>query len=662
MAVDQRRPPVIHQLSAAIANQIAAGEVVERPAAVVKELAENSLDAGATRIEGASEDGGRRLIEISDDGHGMGRDDLRLAVSRHATSKLTRAEDLERIATLGFRGEALPSIAAVSEFAIASRPHGESTGWELRLNGGEEVAFAPCALSPGTRVTVRNLFWNVPARLKFLKSEAAETGHLTDQVVRLALSHPGTAFRLRCDGRIAVDLPASEDLTQRIRALFPGDLASSLIAVDGSSDTSQISGFIAHPRTATATARRQYLFLNGRFVRDRLLVAAVKEGFKGFLEPRLHGAVFLHIDLDPAQVDVNVHPTKSEVRFRREGEVFALVSRAIQKGLASQPGGFSLLSAQVVGREVVKPAAPMVVVQERYLPLTIATEPAPNRGPTAPVPTGPEPVRGGASTWHAEPRETIRAAEDRPSPSRYTTPSVANGDGGSSRPGVLVQHAPALGEPPVQPLPAAQVNRPTDQLNRPPAQLNRPTTTPIRRVLQLNRMYLLIETDTGIRLVDQHALHEKALLNSLAPSASDLIAGGRQELLMPIQVALSAAEVAGVAPVLPALAEFGIDAVAAGPTTIQVRAHPARLRRLDWAGFFADVAADGAAAVDGLRERLAHHAACRAAVKAGQELSPDEQRELAQLLFTLDGMEHCPHGRPTVLDLPWDELARRFQR
>lgn len=643
MAVDQRRPPVIHQLSAAIANQIAAGEVVERPAAVVKELAENSLDAGATRIEVTSEDGGRRLIEIADDGHGMGRDDLRLAVSRHATSKLTSAEDLERIATLGFRGEALPSIAAVSEFAVASRPHGESTGWELRLNGGEEVAFAPCALSPGTRISVRNLFWNVPARLKFLKSEAAETGHLTDQVVRLALSHPSVAFRLRCDGRNAVDLPASEDLTQRIRALFPGDLASALIAVDGSSDTSQITGFVAHPRTATATARRQYLFLNGRYVRDKLLVAAVKEGFKGFLEPRLHGAVFLHIDLDPAQVDVNVHPTKAEVRFRREGEVFALVSRAIQKALATQPGGFSLLSAHVVAREVVKPAAPTVVVQERYLPLTIATEPAPSRGPIAPDPittgpelvwTGQEPVRGGASPWQPAPRTTIRAAEDHPA-RQYLAPAATSSEEHPDR-SVQQKTLPNKPEKPAYPL--------------------------IRRVLQLNRMYLLIETDTGIRLVDQHALHEKALLNSLDPSASDLIAGGRQELLMPIQVALSAGEVAAVAPVLPALAEFGIDAVAAGPGTIQVRAHPARLRRLDWAGFFADVAADGTAAVEGLRERLAHHAACRAAVKAGQELTPDEQRELAQLLFTLDGMEHCPHGRPTVLNLPWDELARRFQR
>ncbi|HEX3135111.1 MAG TPA: DNA mismatch repair endonuclease MutL, partial [Planctomycetota bacterium] len=212
-------PPVIRQLPDAIANQIAAGEVVERPAAVVKELAENALDAGATRIVIRLEDGGRRLVEVEDNGHGMRPDDLALAVARHATSKLVDADDLFRIATLGFRGEALPSIAGVSEFTIASRPHAATQGHELRLNGGTPSGSGPCAMSPGTRVTVRNLFWNVPARLKFLKSEAAESGHVTDQVMRLALSHPRVAFRLEIQGRAVVDQPVNETLEARVRAL-----------------------------------------------------------------------------------------------------------------------------------------------------------------------------------------------------------------------------------------------------------------------------------------------------------------------------------------------------------------------------------------------------------------------------------------------------------
>ena len=299
-AVTVQTPPIIRQLPEAVANQIAAGEVVERPAAVVKELAENALDAGATRILVRLDDGGRRLVEVEDDGCGMRRDDLRLALSRHATSKLQTADDLFRVATLGFRGEALPSIAAVSEFELASRPHAESQGWRLALTGGSETTLALCAMAPGTRVSVRNLFWNVPARLKFLKSEASETGHVTDQVIRLALSHPRVAFRLEVGGRAALDQPVNETLELRVRALFGGDLAKRLIAVEANADTMQLAGFVAHPQEARATAKRQYVFLNGRYVRDRLLLAAVREGFRGFLEPRLHGAVFLHLDLDPA--------------------------------------------------------------------------------------------------------------------------------------------------------------------------------------------------------------------------------------------------------------------------------------------------------------------------------------------------------------------------
>src|SRR5688572_2823872 len=234
-------PPVIRQLPDAIANQIAAGEVVERPSAVVKELAENALDAGATRIVIRLEDGGRRLVEVEDDGHGMRPDDLALAVSRHATSKLIDAEDLFRIATLGFRGEALPSIAGVSEFVLASRSQDGTQGHELRLNGGVAVGNGPCAMSTGTRVSVRNLFWNVPARLKFLKSEAAESGHVTDQVMRLALSHPQVAFRLEIQGRAVIDQPAKEILESRVRALFGSTVADRLLSVNANADTMQLA-------------------------------------------------------------------------------------------------------------------------------------------------------------------------------------------------------------------------------------------------------------------------------------------------------------------------------------------------------------------------------------------------------------------------------------
>ena len=617
-----RAPPPIRVLPDQVANQIAAGEVVERPAAVVKELSENSLDAGATRITVRIADGGRRIVEIEDDGHGMTPDGMRTALLRHATSKLTTADDLFRIATLGFRGEALPSIAAVSEFAIASRPHAADAGWVVHMAGGDQTTSEPQAMAPGTRVSVHNLFWNVPARLKFLKAESAETGHVTDQVIRLALSHPGVAFRLECDERTVLDLPAGETLLSRTRTLFGRTLSDSLLAISASADCMELTGFVAHPREAKPTAKRQFLFLNGRFVRDKLLLAAVREGFKGFLEPRLHGAVFLHLDIDPALVDVNVHPTKSEVRFRKEGEVFVLISKAIQKALAANSGGFGLLRDDErpqatslhlgppmpgVTRTVVKPASPtqlppappQIITQERFLPQT--------------APQVEQPV-------------AKRVSEPT---SIYST----------------VAPAPATVTPK---LPEVRSELPRG----------------VRRVVQLNDMFLLIETTDGIRLVDQHALHEKALFLCLDPSRTDVLRAGVQPLLVPRPVELSAAEVAAVAPLLPELLTYGIEAEVFGPSQLLLRALPAALKRTNWQAFFAGLAESGSGskAVAGLRERIAHSAACHSAVKAGQVLGEAEQLELVRLLYELEHMEHCPHGRPTTLDLSWPELSKRFQR
>ncbi len=634
-------PPTIRQLPEIVANQIAAGEVVERPAAVVKELAENSLDAGARRVIVRCEDGGRRLVEVEDDGHGMRPGDLRLAMSRHATSKLSTAEDLFRVGTLGFRGEALPSIAAVSEFSLASRPHGAEMGQRLALSGSREDAYEACAMAAGTRVTVRNLFWNVPARLKFLKNEASETGHVTEQVIRLALGHPRVAFRLETGGRAPVDLPADQTLELRVCALFGKGFADSLLAVAESNEGMQLAGFVAHPREAKPTAKRQYCFLNGRFVRDKLLLAAVREGFKGFLEPRLHGAVFLHLDLDPALVDVNVHPTKSEVRFRRESEVFVLVSRALRRALEANSGNFSLLtpadaalqsSARPAApyREIVKPAfAPTApTVQERYLPHTPMTHEAPRQAP-ATVAHSISPANPGA----APVRE--RAAEPA---SGY---SVRDSARDSARGVVIAARGPAEDSARDTSMPAG-----------------------VRRVLQLNRMYLLIETDDGVRIVDQHALHEKALFLCLDPAIGDFTAGGRQELLIPKTIELTAAEVSAVEPLLPSLEAHGIHAEVFGPTCVLVRSSPAALKRLNWVAFFSGLAdsGSGAKAAGTISERIAHSAACHGAVKAGQELAPEEQLELVRLLYRLEHMEHCPHGRPTTLDLGWGELARRFQR
>lgn len=619
-------PPPIRRLPEHVANQIAAGEVVERPAAVVKELVENSLDAGAKRVVVRLEDGGRRLIEVVDDGHGMQPDGMRTALERHATSKLVEADDLFRVATLGFRGEALPSIAAVSECTIASRPATAEHGRRVAHHGDRRQADEAAAMPPGTRIQVRNLFWNVPARLKFLRSRQAETGHVSDTCTRLALAHPQVGFLLESDGRQLFDLAAVPHLKARIRDLLGRSLAENLVAVARDAEGLQLTGFVAHPSQARPTSRRQFYVLNGRPVHDKLLVAAVREGYEGFCEPRLHGAVVLHLDCDPTLVDVNVHPTKHEVRFRRSGEVFRLVRDAVREALEANRGAFELLGGPIARRVVHHPAtpppAPEVITQERFIPQLPEDQPAP--------PTTVDRA--------AEPAAAYHPAASAAAPSAIAD-DAATGATDASETGVT-------------PLPLA----PAHDVTGLPAG--------VRRVTQLRESFLLVETETGLRIIDQHALHEKALYLALDPAVTDLPGSGVQELLVPITVELSAAEVANCEPHLSKLADAGIEADVFGPTTILVRSHPALLKRLDWVGFFADLAnqrPDGDAVAD-LREAIAHRKACRAAVKAGDRLSDAECRELVRLLYTVEGLEHCPHGRPTTLDLSWGELERRFQR
>ena len=347
---------------------------------VVKELVENALDAGATQVHVHIEDGGRRLVQVTDNGHGMQPDDLRAALGRHATSKIAQADDLFRIGTLGFRGEALPSIASVSEMTLTSRPHDSDEASALHLAAGTIIK-ERASLAPGTQMSVRNLFWNVPVRLKFLKNQAAETAQVTDMLTRLALGHPECGFELSAEGRQIFSVPDQQSIQDRVGSLLGRDLASGLMPVHGAAEATELSGFVAHPSFAKPTSKRQYIYLNGRHLRDKLLVAAVREGFKGFLEPRQHGSVFLLLDTDPSLVDVNVHPTKSEVRFRREREIFALIKNSLQEALQSDPGSFPVLSnaagntsgnnQSAPNRNVIKPAAPTIIEQERFLPVSL---------------------------------------------------------------------------------------------------------------------------------------------------------------------------------------------------------------------------------------------------------------------------------------------------
>ncbi|MHC5068067.1 MAG: DNA mismatch repair MutL family protein, partial [Planctomycetota bacterium] len=396
----------------------------------------------------------------------------------------------------------------------------------------------------------------------------------------------------------------------------------------------------AHPSQAKPTGKRQFVFLNGRHIRDKLIVAAIREGYKGFLEPRLHPVVFLHLECEPSLIDVNVHPTKAEVRFRRDREIFGLVKRSLNSALNDAIGGFSLLGGQTgltpasaavvtggtapdndalagVRRTVIKPAADPAI-QERFLPRSPALSQAPAQATSASP--ADDPVA--ASTSPAQQLSEARAGY-------HATATTAT--------------------PPA----AAPAHDPSDH-----------DLPGVRRIVQLHDMYLLIETDNGIRIIDQHALHEKALFLCLDPALTDFSSSGRQELLIPKTIELSAAEIAAVEPQLAELTTCGIEAEVFGPTTLLLRAHPSMLAKLNWAGLFADLAAQGPGpdALTRLREAIGHRRACRAAVKAGDRLSESEQRQLVRLLLTMDGLEHCPHGRPTTLDIGWDELEQRFMR
>ncbi|MFW5699152.1 MAG: DNA mismatch repair endonuclease MutL [Planctomycetota bacterium] len=594
-------PPEIAQLPEVVANKIAAGEVVERPANVVKELVENSIDAGATRIVVRIEDGGRRLVEVVDDGHGIRPDCLVRALDRHATSKLRGAEDLFRVASLGFRGEALPSMAAVSEFELASRPADQPAGTRVSMAGADRGEPATCGMPPGTRVSVRNLFWNVPVRLKFLKARGTETGHVTDMVIRLALAHPEIGFVYEAEGRTVLDLPPCDDLRARIRAIHGRDLAAALVPVAAHADATQLTGFIAGPQEARPTGRRQFVFLNGRWITDKTVVAAIREGYRGFVEPRLKPTVYLRIDMDPSLVDVNVHPTKTEVRFRRQREVFDLVRRTVAAALEEHGGSYALLAAPdtlpASGAAPRPPPSPQTpALQERFLP----------------------------SSPRIESSSQADDADDAPAP----------------------------------PLAGTRVAEQAADWDR------EPDLPGVVQIVQLGDSYILVETDQGLRIIDQHALHEKALILHLAGRGEDLGAGGRQELLLPRTVELAAAEIAAVEPHLALLSERGIEAEVFGPTSLVLRAVPALLDRLDWQVFFSELATRGEERdpLAGLIESRAHRRACHAAVKANQRLAPAEMRALVALLYRVEGLERCPHGRPTTLDLDWNELERRFMR
>ena len=595
----------IRRLSEGTVNRIAAGEVVERPAAAAKELIENAIDARATRIDISAAGGGAELLLVEDDGIGMSADDLRLAIERHATSKLPVSagqgghleDDLSHIVTMGFRGEALPSIGAVARLSLVSRM-ADADAAEIKVDGGAVAGPMPAAFlargQHGTRAEVRELFYATPARLKFLKSARSEDLALTDMVKRLAMARPDIGFTLTLEGRRALDLAAEPDLMDgrlpRLSRIMGRDFGDNAVRVEAAREGVQLSGYAGLPTYNRANAAMQFLFVNGRPVRDKLLVGAVRGAYTDFLARDRHPALALFIDCDPAFVDVNVHPAKTEVRFRDAGLVRGLIVGALKQALGA------------AGHRAATTVASTALA-------AFVREPSPFQSPN------------------------IFSAV------RESAPSYA------------ASHAPSV------PLSVRMEAAPVETVPDTPLGVAR---------AQLHETYVVAQTADGIVIVDQHAAHERLVYERMKKALAD---GGvaRQPLLIPEVVDLDPAEVARLGARAAELAELGLVVEAFGPDAVVVREVPAMLGKLDVKGLVRDLADEIAETGNALslKERLEEVSgtlACHMSVRAGRRLNADEMNALLREMEATPHSGQCNHGRPTYVELKLADIEKLFGR
>ena len=625
----------IRQLDPATINRIAAGEVVERPASVVKELVENALDAGAHRIEVFTEGGGRRRITVSDDGSGMARDDLALAIERHATSKLA-GDDLLAIETLGFRGEALPSIGAVARLAISSRHVDEPHGWAIAVDGGVRSELKPAALAQGTRVEVRDLFFATPARLKFLKTDRTEAEAIRDVVRRLAMSRPDVAFTLAGEERApqtyAALLPGAGRLA-RLADVLGADFAANAIEVTGGREGLALEGFAGLPTLSRANALGQYLFVNGRPVRDKLMLGAVRAAYADYLPRDRHPLVALFITVDLREVDVNVHPAKAEVRFRDAGLVRASIVRALMEALARGAGR----AASTAGTATLDALR------------TGAGGAGGARGSGVPS--------GGGWDWRRSPAR----------PNFSAAMAALPREGATALDAYAAQFAENAQAQFDVGAPAADMRAPLDEDAAGSTQTSEAIDCPLGAArAQLHETYIVAQTRDGMVIIDQHAAHERIVYERLK---AQLAATGvaRQLLLIPEIVELDEADVARLLDRAEELARFGLVLESFGPGAVAVRETPALLGQVNSQGLVRDLAEHMAEWDESLplERRLLHVAAtmaCHGSVRAGRRLKPDEMNALLREMEATPNAGQCNHGRPTYVELKLADIERLFGR
>jgi DNA mismatch repair protein MutL len=596
----------VRQLPETTVNRIAAGEVVERPASVVKELVENALDAGAKRIEVVTDGGGRRLIRITDDGAGMSRADLALAVERHATSKLPE-DDLLDIRTLGFRGEALPSIGAIARLSITTRQAGAPDAWAIAVDGGAKSEVKPAALGEGTRVEVRDLFYATPARLKFLKTDRTESEAVRDVVRRLAMSRPDVAFTLAGEERAPITwgaaLPGLAGRLARLGDVLGAEFRANAVDVRGGREGLTVEGYAALPTYSKGNALAQYLFVNGRPVRDRLLLGAVRGAYADYLPRDRHPVVALFVTVTPREVDVNVHPAKTEVRFRDSGLVRSSIVRALQEALARD--------AQRVA------------------------------------------TTGGAATVAAfRPNVAPRGWNWRASPSR---PLVTDGATALAGFAEAAQAAFDIGAP-MADARVAVADAAPDLLDRPLGAAR----------AQVHETYVVAQTRDGIVIVDQHAAHERIVYERMKV-ALEKSGVARQILLIPEIVELDEADVERLTARADELGKFGLAIEPFGPGAVAVSETPSLLGEVDAQGLVRDLAEHMAEWDEALplERRLMHVAAtmaCHGSVRAGRRLKGEEMNALLREMEATPNSGQCNHGRPTYVELKLSDIERLFGR
>ena len=597
----------IHPLPELLVSQIAAGEVVERPASVLKELIENSLDAGATQVDIQLQEGGVRLIRVTDDGSGIEPDDLPLALARHATSKITSLDDLERVVSYGFRGEALASIASVSRMSVTSRPRGAAHAMRLR---NDADAAEPAALTGGTVVEVADLYFNTPARRKFLKTEATEYAHCSEVLQRMALSNPGVAFILTHNGTVRHRYGTGDE-ESRARALLGDDFFTHARRVDISAGDLRLSGFAALPAYSKSGRDEQYFYVNGRFVRDKLLMHAAREAYADILHGARHPAYVLFLELDPGEVDVNVHPAKIEVRFRNARGIHQFVFHALQRSLAAPIG-----------------ASPSASLRTGLSNPNATDEPALRQG----SPEQGRRTQGGQGNYAYSQQSSLHVTEQSATPylefarSAFDSQSIASGE--------------ALPEDGAAPLGYA--------------------------IAQLHGVYVLAQNRAGLVLVDMHAAHERILYERIK---RQLDAGPppMQPLLVPLLLAASTTEMATAQDHAETFPLLGFEIAAAGPEQLAVRSVPALLAAGDLSSLLRALLADlrefpASRIIEAQRNELLATMACHGAVRANRSLTLPEMNALLRDMESTERTDQCNHGRPTWVQLSMTELNKLFMR